>query len=234
MRIDVWTDIICPFCTIAKAELDRAVASFPHADQVSVHPRSYELHPGAPVEPTTDYLEKKYGWSSAELAAQCDAIDARARALGLHYNWRPSISAPTRDAHRLVKLASTVRLGREAEDAFMHAYFTDARDVSDHAVLREVAASVGLDAARVDAVLASDEFADAVAADTAEAQQYGVTGTPFFVIDGKYALNGAQPAEVFAQSLARVWAETHPMTPLLDLGLPVDPDAPACGPDGCA
>ncbi len=232
MRIDVWTDIICPFCTIAKAELDKALASFPHADEVTVVPRSCELHPGAPVEPTTEYLEKKYGWSPEQLARQCDHIDASARRLGLTYNWRPSINAPTLDAHRLVKLATTQGLGRPAEDAFMHAYFTDAKDVSDHDVLREVAASVGLDPTRVDEVLASDEFADAVAADSAEARRHGVTGTPFFLIDGKYALSGAQPAEAFGEALNRVWAETHPVTPLIDLGL--GEAGPACAPDGCA
>lgn len=229
MRIDVWTDIICPFCTVGKAELDRALAAFPHADEVTVVPRSFELHPGAPVEPTIDYLTRKYRWSPAQLAAQCDHIAARAQGVGLTYNWRPSISAPTLDAHRLVKLAATQGLAREAEDALMLAYFTDARDVSDHGVLREVAAEVGLDAARVDEVLSSEEFADAVAADGAEAKQYGVTGTPFFLIDGKYSLSGAQPAEAFAQALTQVWALTHPV---VDLG--VAASGPSCGVDGCA
>ena len=229
MRIDVWTDIICPFCTVGNAELDRALASFPHADQVTVVPRSFELHPGAPVEPTTDYLTRKYGWPPAQLAAQCDHIAARAESVGLTYHWRPSISAPTLDAHRLVKLAAAQGLAREAERAFMLAYFTDARDVSDHAVLREVAAAVGLDAARIDQVLASDEFADAVAADGAEARQYGVTGTPFFLIDGKYGISGAQPAEAFSRALMQVWAETHPV---IDLGSGAS--GPACGVDGCS
>lgn len=231
MRIDVWTDIICPFCTIAKAELDKALESFPHADAVVVVPRSFELHPGAPVELTTEYLEKKYGWSPELLARQCDHIDARARELGLTYNWRPSINAPTLDAHRLVKLAATSGLARSAEDAFMHAYFTAAQDVSDHEVLREVAASVGLDARRVEEVLASNEFADAVAADTAEARRLGVTGTPFFLIDGRYTLSGAQPAEVLGEALTTVWAEIHPVTPLAGLG--IGAAAPACGPGGC-
>lgn len=233
VRIDVWTDIICPFCTVGKAELDRALASFPHADEVTVVPRSFELHPGATVEPTTTYLERKYGWTPAQLAAQCDAIDARARAVGLRYHWRPSINAPTRDAHRLVKLAATVGLAREAEDAFALAYFTDAADVSDHGVLRERAASVGLDAVRVEQVLASDEFADAVASDTAEAKALGITGTPFFLIEGKYGVSGAQTAEAFGRALAQVWAESHPVVPLLDLGLG-GASGPACGPDGCA
>lgn len=233
MRIEVWTDIICPFCTIAKAELEVALASFPHADSVTVVPRSYELHPGAPVEPTTEYLEKKYGWSPQQLARQCDHIDARGRHLGLRYNWRPSINAPTLDAHRLVKLAAAQGLARPAEDAFMHAYFTDAKDVSDHAVLREIATSLGLDAARVEQVLASDEFADVVASETAEARRLGVTGTPFFLIDGKYAVSGPQSAEAFAEVLDRVWAETHPVKQLIDLN--VGPGAaPSCGLDGCA
>lgn len=233
MRIDVWTDIICPFCTIAKAELDKALASFAHADDVTLVSRSYELHPGAPVEPTTEYLAKKYGWSPELMARQCNHIDARARQLGMTYNWRPSINAPTLDAHRLVKLAETWGLARQAEDAFMLAYFTDAKDVSDHRVLREIASGVGLDPVRVDEVLHSDEFADAVAADSAEARSLGVTGTPFFLIDGKYALSGAQPAEALAAALGRVWAETHPVRPLVDLGIGTA-GGPACGPDGCA
>lgn len=229
MRIDVWTDIICPFCTIGKAELAKALESFPHADEVTVVPRSLELHPDAPVEPLTDYLTRKYGWSPAVLARQCDHIAERAERVGLTYNWRPSLSAPTRDAHRLVKLAATEGIAAEAELAFMLAYFTDARDVSDHAVLRDVAAGLGLDAARVDEVLASDEFGDTVDADGAEARRLGVTGTPFFLIDGRFGLSGAQTAETFGQALARAWAMSHPV---VDLGLALA--GPACGPEGCA
>lgn len=229
MRIDVWTDIVCPFCTIGKAELDKALASFPHADEVTVVPRSFELHPDAPVEPLADYLTRKYGWSPSQLAAKCDHIADRAENVGLRYNWRPSLSAPTRDAHRLVKLAATEGLANEAELAFMLAYFTHAHDVSDHTVLREVAAGLGLDAGRVDAVLASDEFGDAVDADRAQAEALGVRATPFFLIDGTYGLSGAHPAETFGQALAEVWSLTHPV---VDLGLA--PTGPVCGPQGCA
>lgn len=229
MRIDFWSDIICPFCTIGKAELERALASFPHADQVTIVPRSFQLQPDAArVEPVAEHLAHKYGLSAAQVAAQSDQIAARASGLGLEFNWRVALAAPTLDAHRLVKLAATVGRAREVETALMLAYFTEGRDVSDHGVLTEVALAAGLDAARVAEVLASDEFLDAVRADQDEAAQLGVRGVPFFVIEGRFGVSGAQSAEAFAQALTRAWALTHPV---VDLGVGVS--GPACGPDGC-
>ena len=210
MRIDIWSDIICPFCTLGKAELDAALATFPHADEVTIVPRSFELQPGngtdRVAEPVVEHLTRKYGISPQQVAAQNDQIAARASALGLEFNWRTALAAPTLDSHRLVQLAATVGLAREVESALMQAYFTDGRDVSDHAVLTDVATAAGLDAARVAEVLASDEFADAVRADQAEAGRLGVRGVPFFVIDGRLGVSGAQLSDAFEQALARAWA----------------------------
>nr|NLI49930.1 DsbA family oxidoreductase [Propionibacterium sp.] len=230
MRIEIWSDIVCPFCTIGKAELDKALAAFPHADEVTIVPRSFELQPGgSAVEPVAEHLAVKYGWSPAQVAAQCDRIDARAAGLGLRYDWRAAIAAPTLDAHRLVKLAATVGLARKVETALMLAHFSEGRDVSDHGVLAEVAVGAGLDANRVAEVLASDEYADAVRADQAEAAALGVRGVPFFVVDGRFGVSGAQSAETFGEALARAWSLTHP---IVDLG--VQGTGPACGPDGCS
>ena len=233
MRIDIWSDIICPFCTIGKAELDAALAGFPHADEVTIVPRSFELQPsdGTPrsVEPVVEHLMRKYGISEAQVAAQNDQLAARASGLGLEFNWRGSLAAPTLDAHRLVKLAATVGLAREVETALMTAYFTEGRDISDHAVLREVAEHAGLDAARVAEVLASGEFADAVRADQAEAAALGVRGVPFFVIDGRLGVSGAQPSNTFGRALAQAWATSHPVVEFAS-----ETAGDSCGVDGCA
>lgn len=229
MRIDIWSDIVCPFCTIGKAELDRALAAFPHADEVTIVPRSFELQPGGrAAEPVAAHLARKYGMSSAQVEAQSDQIAARAAGLGLRFDWRAALAAPTLDAHRLVKLAGTAGLAREVETALMLAYFSEGRDVSDHGVLADVAGAAGLDGDRVAEVLASDEYADAVAADQAEAARLGVRGVPFFVIDGRFGVSGAQSAETFGEALARAWSSSHP---IVDLG--VQGTGPACGPDGC-
>ena len=232
MRIDIWSDIICPFCTVGKAELDAALAAFPHADEVTIVPRSFELQPsdGTPrvVEPVMEHLTRKYGISETQVAAQNDAIAERASALGLAFDWRHALAAPTLDAHRLVKLAATVGLAREVETALMTAYFSEGRDVSDHAVLAEVGTSSGLDAARVAEVLASDEFADAVRADQREAAELGVRGVPFFVIDGRLGVSGAQASETFGRALAQAWATSHPVTDLTS-----QTAGDSCGVDGC-
>lgn len=233
MRIDIWSDIICPFCTIGKAELDATLATFAHADDVTIVPRSFELQPGdgtpRPVEPVVEHLVRKYGITEAQVAAQNDQIAARASRLGWEFNWREALAAPTLDAHRLVKLAATVGLAREVETALMAAYFTHGRDVSDHEVLTEVAVTAGLDAGRVAEVLASGEYADAVRADQAEAAALGVRGVPFFVIDGRLGVSGAQTSETFGRALAQAWAASHPV---VDLASQTAGDS--CGVDGCA
>lgn len=210
MRIDIWSDAICPFCLIAKVELDKAIATFPHRDEVTLVRRTLAIHADVPVEPIPAYLNRKYGWSAAQIASQCDAIAARAASLGLVYNWRQATSAPTLDTHRLIAYAETVGLGAEVERAITLAHFTDGRDISDHTVLNDIARAHRLDADAVDHVLASDEFADVVAADAAEAHAMGVTGTPFTLLDGEYGVSGAQSSEAFASALAQVWAIRHP------------------------
>ncbi|HEV2796621.1 MAG TPA: DsbA family oxidoreductase [Nocardioides sp.] len=166
MLIEIWSDVVCPWCYIGKRRIENALAAFDHADEVEVHWRSYELDPGAPTEPTEHtsvMLARKYGQSPQGAQQMQDRV----------------------------------------EEALFAAYFTEARNIADHAVLREVAVTAGLDGARVDEVLGSREFEDEVRADVEQAQAYGATGVPFFVIDQKYAVSGAQPTEVFTQVLER-------------------------------
>jgi predicted DsbA family dithiol-disulfide isomerase len=238
MRIEIWSDVVCPWCYIGKRRLERALAGFPHADEVEVVYRSFELDPSAPRhehggerELTTPVLARKYGQSEAQMRRMQEQLIATAAEEGLAFRLLENVHTNTVDAHRLLHLALEIggpALQRELKEAMLAAYFSRAEDVGDPAVLRRLATGAGLDAARVDEVLAGDEFADAVEADIAQARAYGAGGVPFHVVDGRYGVSGAQPSEVFGQVLERAWSESHPVLETIGGG------ADACGPDGCA
>ena len=233
MRIEVWSDVVCPWCYIGKRRLERALAGFEHADRVEVLWRSYQLDPGAPdvpVETVAEALGRKYGGGPEAGATMVDRVEAVAAEEGMVWRHHESLRVGTQDAHRLLHLALAEGgpgLQGRLKEALLAAYFVDARNVADHAVLREIAVGEGLDASAVDRVLAGGEYADEVWADIEQAQQYGANGVPFFVVDRRYAVSGAQPVEAFAQVLERAWAESHPAVEVLSGG-------EACGPDGCA
>jgi predicted DsbA family dithiol-disulfide isomerase len=238
MRIEIWSDVVCPWCYIGKRRLERALAAFPHADEVEVVYRSFELDPSAPRhehggerELPTPVLARKYGQSEAQMRRMQEQLIATAAEEGLAFRLLENVHTNTVDAHRLLHLALEIggpALQRELKEAMLAAYFSRAEDVGDPAVLRRLATGAGLDAARVDEVLAGDEFADAVEADIAQARAYGAGGVPFHVVDGRYGVSGAQPSEVFGQVLERAWSESHPVLETIGGG------ADACGPDGCA
>lgn len=235
MKIEIWSDVVCPWCYIGKRRIESALAAFPHADDVEVVWRSYQLDPGAPTEPTeptSTMLAEKYGQSPAGVQQMQDRVEATAAEEGLVYRLSETLHLNTVDAHRVIHLAHEQggpRLQGEVKEALLAAYFTEARNLADHAVLREVGVGAGLDAARLDEVLAGTEFTHAVHADAARAQAYGATGVPFVVVDEKYGVSGAQPTEVFSQVLERAWSDAHPTIEVL-----AGNDAEACGPDGCA
>ena len=232
MRIEVWSDVVCPWCYIGKRHLEEAISGFAHGDSVEVEYRSFELDPSAPqvpVETTVESLAKKFGTDVAGARELMTRADGAAAAAGLHFQHADTPHARTVDAHRLLHLAKDSGLQVELKEALLAAYFARGESMGDHAVLRRVAVETGLDARRVDEVLASDEYADAVEADIAQARAYGAGGVPFYVVDERYAVSGAQPTEVFAQLLERAWAESHPALEVVG-----GADADACGPDGCA
>ena len=213
MMIEIWSDVVCPWCAIGRSRLDAALAEFPHADQVEVRLRSFELDPSAPVggsQPMVDVLAGKYGVPRDEAARMMARTEGLAADEGLVMHMETTLHSNTVDAHRLLHLAVETA-GPDAQKrlnaALVTAHFEHGEDVADHAVLSKAALTVGLDPAYVDDVLASDRYADAVAADVRQARAYGATGVPFFVIDQKYGVSGAQPTEVFAQVLERAWLE---------------------------
>ncbi|GAB3252346.1 DsbA family oxidoreductase [Nocardioides dilutus] len=212
MRIDIWSDVVCPWCYIGKRHLEEALAGFAHRDEVEIVYRSFELDPTAPqvpVETTVESLAKKFGTDVEGARALMARADGAAAAAGLTFRHADTPHARTVDAHRLLHLAKAAGLQAELKEGLLSAYFGGGESMGDHAVLRRVAVETGLDPVRVDQVLSSDEYAEAVAADIAQARAYGAGGVPFYVVDRKYGLAGAQPTEVFAQVLERAWADAH-------------------------
>jgi predicted DsbA family dithiol-disulfide isomerase len=233
MQIEIWSDVVCPWCYIGKRRLESALAGFGHADEVEVVWRSFQLDPTAPREATESiaaHLGSKYGGGPEAGGQMIDRVTEIAAGEGLAFDYHDAQRASTVDAHRLLHLAHAEggpELQGRLKERLLHAYFVEARNPADHGVLTAAAAEVGLREERVAEVLASGEYADAVAADAAQAAAYGATGVPFFVVDRKYGVSGAQPAELFAQLLERAWAESHPLVQV------AGGDGVACGPDDC-
>ena len=236
MRIEIWSDVVCPWCFIGKRRLERALEGFAHRGDVEVVYRSFELDPSAPTPATErmdEVLARKYGGGLDNARQMMGRVTEVAAEEGLEYHLDRTLRGNTVDAHRLLHLAlaeSGPAVQGELKESLMTAYFTGAEDITDHTVLRRAASDAGLDPTRVDAVLASREYADAVRADVDQARALGASGVPFFVVDRKYAVSGAQPVDVFTQVLDRAWSESHP--PLTAVGAATEGDV--CGPDGCA
>jgi predicted DsbA family dithiol-disulfide isomerase len=211
VRIEIWSDVVCPWCYIGKRNLEAALAEFPHADQVTVEWRSFELDPTTPAQvdlSMDEVLERKYGMSPEQSATANRQMTELAAKVGLEYHLDRVRIGNTFDAHRLLHLAAQEGLGGELKERLLHAYFTEGRAISDPATLTELAAQIGLDRARVTGVLSSDEYADEVRADEARAVELGSTGVPFFVLDGRLGVPGAQPPDVLLRLLHRVWDST--------------------------
>ncbi|BFO20443.1 DsbA family oxidoreductase [Streptomyces sp. KM77-8] len=232
MRVEIWSDIACPWCYVGKARFEKALAAFPHREQVEVVHRSFELDPGrakGDIQPVISMLTKKYGMSEAQAEAGEDNLGTQAAAEGLPYRTRGRDHGSTFDMHRLLHFAR--ERGRQVEllDLLYRANFAEERSVfDDDDRLTELAVAAGLDAGAVREVLADPKaYADEVRADEREAAELGANGVPFFVLDRTYGVSGAQPAEVFTQALTQAWGERPPLRL-------VDGDAEACGPDGCA
>jgi predicted DsbA family dithiol-disulfide isomerase len=208
VRIEIWADVVCPWCYIGKRRLERALASFEHRDEVEVVYRSYELDPFAPevgTETTVQVLSRKFGADEAGTREMMARADEVAAGEGLEFAHADALHSRTLTAHRLLHLARAEGRQHALMEQVLSAYFTRGESLGDHDVLRRAAAEAGLDADRVEQVLGSDEFRDEVMADVAQARAYGSSGVPFFVLDGRFGISGAQPTELFEQALAQAW-----------------------------
>ncbi|MFE2531802.1 DsbA family oxidoreductase [Streptomyces sp. NPDC059371] len=235
MRVEIWSDIACPWCYVGKARFEKALDAFPHRDEVEVVHRSFELDPGrakGDIQPVITMLTKKYGMSEEQAQAGEENLGTQAAAEGLAYRTRDRDHGNTFDMHRLLHLAKARGRQDELIGRFYEANFADERTVfGDDERLVELAVAAGLDADEARGVLADPAaYADDVRADEREAAELGANGVPFFVLDRTYGVSGAQPAEVFAQALSQAWGERPGLTLIQDEA----GDAEACGPDGCA
>ncbi|MGW2372793.1 DsbA family oxidoreductase [Kitasatospora sp. NPDC001683] len=234
MRVEIWSDINCPWCYIGKARFEQGLAAFPHREEVEVVHRSFELDPHAPraARPVIPLLAAKYGMSLEQAEAAEARIAENARGEGLPYLDGGRDAANSFDMHRLLHFAKA--RGRQAGllDALYRANFAEERSAFEPGRLLELAVEAGLDGEAAAAVLADPEaYADAVREDEATASAMGATGVPFFVLDRRLGVSGAQPAETFTRALQQAWESRVP-SPLIPVGAPGD--AEACGPDGCA
>lgn len=210
LTVEIWSDVLCPFCYIGKREFELALARFPHKENVRVEWKSFELDPNAPVkseENTYSMLARKYGMSIADARERVAGVAARAKSVGLHYDFDKAVLANSFHAHRLIQLAKTKGLGDAAEERLFKAYFTDGANIGDPSTLVRLGNEIGLDAQQVTDMLAGDAFTEAVRTDEHEAQQFGIRGVPFFAIDRKYGISGAQSADHFLSALQQAWNE---------------------------
>ena len=210
MKIEVWSDYVCPFCYIGKRRLEEALVSTGLKDTAEVVFKAYELDPNSPKtsdKKMAEVVAGKYGMSLEEAEKTQKNIGVQAESVGLHYDFDNMKPANTFDAHRLAKLAEQEGVAVEVTENLLKAYFVEAKEIGTHDALLSIAEEAGISRDRAKEMLDSDEFAEDVKADVAEAGQIGVQGVPFFVINRKYAISGAQPAEAFAEALRKVAEE---------------------------
>ena len=208
MRVDIWSDVVCPWCYVGKARFEQALSASPHRDQVEVVYRSFELDPDWPKdlrETALTMLSRKYGMPEEQARAAEARIAGLARAEGLGFDADRPVGN-TFDLHRVIQLGRAKGVQQELLTALNRAYFAQARQVFDPDVITEVAASAGLDSGAVTEVLDSEAYADAVRQDEREARELGITGVPFFVFDMALGVSGAQPADTFTSALDQAWA----------------------------
>jgi predicted DsbA family dithiol-disulfide isomerase len=212
MQVEIWSDVVCPWCYLGKRHFERALDDFAHRDAVEVTYRSFELDPSAPAgqnTPTVEMLASKYGMTLDQARDAQRQMEQRAAAYGLTFRMADLRSGNTRDAHRLLHLAKAHGKQAELAERLHRAYFTEQESIFDHSSLAGLAADIGLDRATARGVLTSDEYRQSVEEDEHTARSLGVTGVPFFVIDRRYGVSGAQPPEVMAQVLDRAWTEAE-------------------------
>lgn len=232
MRVEIWSDVVCPWCYIGKRRFESALARFAHRDDVEVRWRSFELDPTSPGddgEPVLEHLAAKYGVSVEQAKAMQDRMTEHAAGEGLTLDFSATRRANTVDAHRLLHLAAEHGVQDAVKERFLRAYFTDGAAIGDHATLATLAVDAGLDEADVEEVLASDRYLEAVRDDQLRARRYGISGVPFFVVDEKYGVSGAQPSDVFTELLKKAWSESRPLQ-VVAAGQDVSCDDDSCCP----
>lgn len=233
LKVEIWSDIVCPWCYIGKRRFETALASFAHRDEVEVTWRSFELDVNTPEMVEGDLASRlavKYGMSRDQALANQARLTALAGAEGLTFRFEEARAGNTFDGHRLIHLAAERGVQDAAKERLLKAYFEEGVRPSDHDALPSLLAEVGIPVADSKAVLAGDDYADDVRHDEDLAARLGINGVPFFVFDRRYGLSGAQPSEVILGALEQAWADSHPAPTLTPVGI----EGPVCEDGDCA
>lgn len=216
MKVEIWSDVMCPFCYIGKRKFEAALAQFPHKDKVELVWKSFQLAPELKTQPDKNvhqFLSEHKGISVEQAKGMNDYVTQLASEVGLVYNFDKSIVANSLNAHRFTHFAKRYNKQNEAEEALFRSYFTDRKNIDDHETLVALGKEIGLDAAALQAALENGSYTDDVQADIYEARQIGVRGVPFFVFNRRYAVSGAQEVKAFLETLERSfdeWRTAHP------------------------
>lgn len=210
MKVKIWSDVRCPFCYIGKRKFEMALEKFQHKNNVEVEWQSFELDPNLVTETgvnAIDYISEIKGISKAQAWEMHQHVTQVAKEVGMDFNFEKAIVANSFNAHRLIQFAKSKGLGNEAEEALFEAHFINGKNIDDNETLVETAVSIGLDENEARRILASDAFAKEVEHDEMQAQKFGIRGVPFFMLNNKYAVSGAQSPETFLQALEQTWKE---------------------------
>ena len=210
MKIEIWSDVMCPFCYIGKRNFETALARFKDKEEVEIIWKSFQLDPTLPEvaqESQHDYLVKSKGMSPAQVESMLENVTRMAKRAGLDYHLDRSVMVNSFRAHRLIQLAKNEGLGDEAEERLFRAYFTEGLDIADTDTLTRLGKEIGLDEGDIQEALTDNRYAELIRNDIEEAQALGIRGVPFFVFDRKYGGSGAQPPEQFLQTLEKSFSE---------------------------
>jgi len=233
MKVEIWSDIMCPFCYIGKRRFEEALAEFDYPEDIRVEWKSFQLQPDLQTQPDknmTEHLAQTKGWSLEQTTQMQQRLTDMAAEVGLEFNFDNAVLANSFNAHRLAHFAQSQNKGNEAEEALFKAHFTDGKNIDDFEVLTELAEDIGLDTEEARRILESDRYAEAVKEDIRESRKVGVQGVPFFVYNRKYAISGAQPTEAFVETLQKSWKEWNSQQQPATLN--ADAEGAACGPNG--
>jgi predicted DsbA family dithiol-disulfide isomerase len=212
MKLEVWSDVVCPWCWLGNARLERALSAFPHRQEVELVFRSFELDPRASKEldiPTNEMLATKYGFGPSQIASMHERLNGLGREEGIDFRFERARTSNTFEAHQLIHLAATHGKQKAMTDRLFRAQFNEGVRIGDRPALVKVATELGLDAAEVESALGEERFAAAVRSDETEARELGISGVPFFLVDGALAVSGAQSTEVLGKLLAEGWAKSR-------------------------
>ena len=231
MKVDIWSDVRCPFCYIGKRKFEMALEKFPHKDDVKVEWHSFQLDPN--LKTTTevnaiDHISEIKGISHEQAVQMHRNVTSVAKEVGLDFDFDKAIVANSFNAHRLIQLAKTHGLGNEIEEQLFKAHFIEGKNIDDNEVLIQTGISAGLNEKEVREVLSSDASAKEVKQDERQAQSIGVRGVPFFVLNDKYAVSGAQSPETFLEVLEQTWEEFEKENKTL-----ITVEGESCSADGC-